>query len=89
MTNAPDKKKPQLITTEVLTKANLLGIGLLILFAIGAGMVYLLLGLTGWDGAVRILAALLASPFIVSSILAFWWLSRRSTPIEDNNEQQS
>lgn len=82
----PANKPPQLITTDVITKANLLGMGLLALFTVGAGLIYLLLGLTGWEGGVRILVALLISPVVVSLILGSWWILRRANIDEEKDE---
>ncbi len=70
------QKPPDIVTPRAILKANLIGVSLLFLFVVSAGIVYLLMGLIGWEaGAARILLAMMVGPFIVGIGFGLWWRS--------------
>ncbi|NDJ86587.1 MAG: hypothetical protein GYB66_11925 [Chloroflexi bacterium] len=82
--NSEEKQDvPQLLTAEALRKANFIGLGILVSFAISAGIVYLLTGLIGWDStAARIIVALLVGPLVIMVGFGLWWLAGRAAEDE-------
>ena len=77
MQPSEQKPKPPVITSEILTKANLLGATLLILFGLSTVLIYFLLSVFGWGNVTRILLAMFIGPIIVSTLFGIWFISQK------------
>ena len=87
MTQPPEQQP--FITPEILTKANLLGATLFILFGLSTMLIYFLLSIFGWGGLTRILLAMFIGPIIVSSLFGMWFMSRKSAMLGANTPQST
>lgn len=65
---------------SVLKRANVVGIVLFFSFLAVAGLLYLVMGLIGWDNAgLRALAAMFLSPLLLGGLMLGAWLLWRSS----------
>ncbi len=62
---------------EIWQRGGLLGLIWLALFAAITVGIYLLMGVTGWDGTARALCAMLIGPVIGVGVIIGWWVIRR------------
>ncbi len=76
---SPEKKSKQsiAITPEILTRANLLGMLLFVLFGVSTFITYLILGVFDWRDLVRVLVAMCIGPMIVTIIFGIWYTTKR------------
>jgi hypothetical protein len=83
----PPEQKPQqpFITPELLTKANLLGATLFILFGLSTMLIYFLLSIFDWGGLTRILLAMFIGPIIVSGLFGIWFVSQKPAILNANS----
>ncbi|MCQ3930292.1 MAG: hypothetical protein DPW16_07510 [Chloroflexi bacterium] len=73
-TNPP----PQVIVQQAVIKGSMLGGVLLVLFVIGAVLVYLLTGAAGWDNdSIRIISAMCVGPLLGLAVFGAWVLIQR------------
>lgn len=95
---SPEQKPQQpFITPEILTKANLLGATLFVLFGLSTILIYFLLSIFDWGNLTRILLAMFIGPIIVSTLFGIWFVSSQKPAIlntktpssEDTSQQQS
>lgn len=64
---------------NILKRANSLGIVLFGVLLAGAGVLFLLLGLLGWDNiGIRAMVSMLLSPLVVGIVFGFSWLAMRA-----------
>ncbi|MBI5929508.1 MAG: hypothetical protein HY862_09380 [Chloroflexi bacterium] len=79
-TNQPETNKPQDIVQRAVIKGSMLGGVLLVLFAIGAVLIYLLTGVIGWDStSIRIILAMCIGPLLGAVVFGIWILVQRGT----------
>lgn len=77
--NPPASSQPQVIVQQAVVKGSMLGGVLLVLFAIGAALVYVLMGVAGWDNtSVRIIGAMCVGPLLGLAVFGAWILMQRS-----------
>lgn len=78
-TNQAESSRPQEIVQQAVVKGSVLGGLLLVFFAIGAVLVYLLTGLVGWDDnlSIRILVAMCIGPLLALVGFGGWILVQR------------
>lgn len=72
---SPEQKPKQsiAITPEILTRANLLGMLLFVLFGVSTLITYLILGVFDWRDLVRVLVAMCIGPMIVIILFGIWY----------------
>ncbi|CAG0969004.1 hypothetical protein ANRL2_01495 [Anaerolineae bacterium] len=76
--NQPATSPPQVIVQQAVIKGSLLGGVLLVLFVIGAVLVYLLTGAVGWDNdSIRIISAMCVGPLLGLAVFGVWVLIQR------------
>ncbi|RPJ00067.1 MAG: hypothetical protein EHM39_05430 [Chloroflexi bacterium] len=71
------KPPTNLLGWEVWQRGGRLGLIWLALFAIITVVIYLLMGVTGWEGTARALCAMLVGPVIGIGVIIGWWVVRR------------
>jgi hypothetical protein len=85
MMQSPEQKPQQpFVTPEILTKANLLGAALFILFGLSTILIYFLLSIFDWGGLTRILLAMFIGPIIVSSLFGIWFMKHKPVVLNAN-----
>lgn len=76
--NQPASNPPQVIVQQAVIKGSMLGGVLLVLFVIGAVLVYLLTGAAGWDNdSIRIISAMCVGPLLGLVVFGAWVLIQR------------
>jgi hypothetical protein len=58
-------------------RGALLGLRLALVLFAATGVMYGLLGITGWSGTVRALCAMGVGPLAGVTVIALWWIVRR------------
>lgn len=77
-TNQPESSQAQVIVQQAVIKGSMLGVVLLVLFAIGAVIVYVLTGVMGTDSAsIRIISAMCLGPLLGFVVFGMWILIQR------------
>ncbi|MBL1133990.1 MAG: hypothetical protein HND46_01635 [Chloroflexi bacterium] len=76
--NPPASNPPQVIVQQAVIKGSMLGGVLLVLFVIGAILVYLLTGVVGWDNdSIQIISAMCVGPLLGLVVFGAWVLIQR------------
>ncbi|KAB2866509.1 MAG: hypothetical protein F9K46_02150 [Anaerolineae bacterium] len=76
--NPPVSNPPQVIVQQAVIKGSMLGGVLLVLFVIGAVLVYLLTGAVGWDNdSIRVISAMCVGPLLGLVVFGAWVLIQR------------
>lgn len=87
--STPDKRP--LSTMDILKRANTLGIGLFAGLLVCAGLLFVFLGVVGYDDTgIRALISLLLSPMIIAVIFGVGWMivkGANSNPIPQSDDQ--
>ncbi len=80
-TNQPASNQAQVIVQQAVIRGSMLGGVLLVLFTIGAILVYLLTGVMGSDSAsIRIISAMCVGPLLGLVAFGVWILIQRGKP---------
>ncbi len=67
------------LSLETWRRGARLGLWMVLVFFGSTALVWLLMGLLGWDSVVRALCAMCVGPVFAVALIAGWWLRRRAT----------
>lgn len=84
MTDSKQQSPPSLLTSSALSKSFYLGIGILVLFVVGAGLAFLFASLLGWEGTSAILLALVTGPLLGGVIFGLGWIIFKPSLVEQS-----
>ncbi|MBN1565905.1 MAG: hypothetical protein JXA10_18830 [Anaerolineae bacterium] len=76
------------LSGEVWQRGSRLGLIWLAVFVIVGVVLYALMGVLGWSGALRAIGAMLAAPVVGGIGIALWWLIRRPALVRDDEGEQ-
>jgi hypothetical protein len=71
------KPTSNLFGRAIWQRGGLLGLIWLGLFAAITVVLYLLMGIIGWDGTARVLCAMILGPLLGIGVIVGWWVIRR------------
>ena len=71
---------------EVWQRGAKLGLIWTLIFFGVTGLIFLLMGMLGWSGAMRALCAMAAGPFLATGAIVAWWMVRRPSLTIDKDK---
>jgi hypothetical protein len=70
---------PGPIGVDVWRRGAKLGLWIALVFFVVTLLIYLIMGLLGWDGVLRALCAMAVGPLVALAVIGGWWIVRRPT----------